>query len=99
MGRRRETGREKTMSADEPIPLLQRSSRPLWSTGVTLDPSKVKLRQRSKITEIRAALVEAGYKALDDQAATLGLSRSTAWSILNPNHKHSGLSARTISRI
>ena len=63
------------------------------------DLSKLKARQRSKIAEIRAALVEAGLVALDEQAATLGLSRSTAWSILKPSHKSSGLSARTISRI
>ena len=37
--------------------------------------------------------------ALEEQAATLGLSRSTAWSILNSAHKSSGLSARTIIRI
>jgi hypothetical protein len=61
--------------------------------------SQLKMRQRTKIAEIRAALVAAGIVALDDQAATLGLSRSTAWSVLNPNHKSSGLSARTISRI
>jgi hypothetical protein len=60
---------------------------------------KLKMRQRSKIGEIRAALAEAGFVALDEQAGTLGLSRSTAWSILNPNHRNSGLSARTISRI
>jgi len=58
-----------------------------------------KARQRSKIAEIRATLTDAGFVVLDEQAATLGLSRSTAWSILNPNHKSSGLSARTISRI
>jgi hypothetical protein len=59
----------------------------------------MKVRQRSKIAEIRVALVEAGLVGLDEQAATLGLSRSTAWSILNPHHKSSGLSAHTISRI
>jgi hypothetical protein len=60
---------------------------------------KLKMRQRSKIGEIRSALAEAGFVALDEQAATLGLSRSTAWSILNPKHGSSGLEARTISRI
>src|SRR5215472_10803845 len=60
---------------------------------------KLKKRQRSKIGEIRAALAEAGFVALDEQAATLGLSRSTAWSILNPHHRNSGLEASTISRI
>ena len=97
MGRRRQGKREKDMS--ESIPLMQRRPKLLWPVRASLDASKLKLRQRSKIGEIRAALIEAGYVGLDDQAATLGLSRSTAWSILNPNHKHSGLSARTISRI
>jgi hypothetical protein len=63
------------------------------------EASRLKMRQRAKIAEIRAALVDAGVVALDDQAATLGLSRSTAWTVLNPNHKSSGLSARTINRI
>ena len=71
------------------------------SSVVSFTPgfSKQKVRQRSKIAEIQAALVQTGLVALDEQAATLGLSRSTAWTILNPNHKGSGLSARTISRI
>jgi hypothetical protein len=64
-----------------------------------VEASQLKMRQRTKIAEIRAALVDAGVVALDDQAATLGLCRSTAWSVLNPSHKSSGLSARTISRI
>ena len=63
------------------------------------EASQLKMRQRIKIAEIRAALVDAGVVALDEQAATLGLCRSTAWSVLNPSHKSSGLSARTISRI
>jgi hypothetical protein len=79
------------MSGDQSVPL--------WPVAGVRDLSKLKLRQRSKITEIRAALVDAGLVALDEQAATLGLSRSTAWSILKPSHKSSGLSARTISRI
>ena len=84
------------MSAVQSVPLLQQES-PL----VRLAPasSNLKERQRSKIAEIRAALVEAGCVALNGQASVLGLSRSTAWSILNPTHKSSGLSARTISRI
>jgi hypothetical protein len=87
------------MSGDQSVLLMQQRPRLLWPDTVTLGFSKLKVRQRSKIAEIRVALVEAGLVALDKQAATLGLSRSTAWSILNPSHKSSGLSAGTISRI
>jgi hypothetical protein len=69
-----------------------------WSR-VLSDLSKLKLRQRFKIAEIRLALIETGHVALDEQATAIGLSRSTAWSILHPSHKSSGLSARTICRI
>ena len=53
--------------------------------------SKMKERQRSKIAEIGIALVEAGIVTLNEQATALGLSPSTAWSILKPGHKSSGL--------
>jgi hypothetical protein len=59
----------------------------------------MKARQRIKIEEIRAALMRAGVLTLDEQTKVLGLCRSTAWSILKPNHKSSGLSARTINRM
>ena len=60
---------------------------------------KLTTRQRSKIEEIRAALAETGFVALDEQAAALRLPRSTAWTILKPKHRNSGLEAHTISRI
>jgi hypothetical protein len=87
------------MSDDRLVPLTPRRPRPLWPGTVTLAFPKPGVRQRSKIAEIRAALVDTGFVTLDQQAATLGLSRSTAWSILSLSHKASGLSARTISRI
>jgi len=87
------------MSADQPIPLLQRRPKLFWPVGGVGDLSNRKARQRSKIAEIRAALVDAGVVTLNEQATTLGLSRSTAWSILMPNHKSSGLEAHTIIRI
>jgi hypothetical protein len=59
----------------------------------------MKARQRIKIEEIRSALMRAGVLTLDEQTKVLGLCRSTAWSILKPNHKSSGLSARTINRM
>ena len=59
----------------------------------------MKKQQASKIREIGEALVAAGFRALDEQAEALGLSRSTTWTILKGNHKNSGLSAATINRI
>ena len=56
-------------------------------------------RQARKISEIKLALVAAGYRRLDEQAAALGLARSTTWTILKSNHKASGLSVPVIKRI
>jgi len=78
---------------------VQRRRRLLWPVSGVSDLSNLKAQQRSKISEIREALVEAGLVTFDEQVTTLGVSRSTAWSILKPNHKSSGLEARTISRI
>ena len=60
---------------------------------------KVKARQTAKIREIADALCLAGYVGLDAQAAVLGLSRSTAWSIRQAPHKASGLRAAVINRM
>jgi len=87
------------MGDDRVVPLRQRRLKLLWPDAVTVGFPKPKVRQRAKIAEIRVALVEAGVVELNEQAAALGLSRSTAWSILQPSHKSSGLEARTISRI
>jgi hypothetical protein len=57
------------------------------------DPlSRAKLRQATKIREIKDALIASGYYSLDAQARALGLSRSTAWTIFRGQHKASGLS-------
>jgi hypothetical protein len=60
---------------------------------------EAKARQANKIRELKSALIDAGLIALDEQAQALGLSRSTAWSILTSAHKTSGISATTISRM
>jgi hypothetical protein len=69
----------------------------------TLTPSslvaKMKGRQCAKIRDLRQALIDAGFRSLDHQAMALGLSRSTAWSVLQGHHKASGLSASIISRM
>ena len=56
-------------------------------------------QQRLKIEEIGRTLVECGFVTLDEQAYVLGLSRSTAWTVLRARHKNSGLSAMTINRM
>ena len=52
-----------------------------------------------KIGELRDALVTAGYSHLTAQARALGLSRSTTWSILQANHKGTGISGSVIKRM
>jgi hypothetical protein len=58
-----------------------------------------KRRQSAKLREIAAALKADGFIGLDAQATALGLSRSTAWTILSGSHKSSGLSATTLNRM
>ena len=60
---------------------------------------EAKARQTAKIREIGDALRLAGYVALDEQAVVLGLSRSTAWCILQAPHKASGLTAAVVNRM
>ena len=54
-------------------------------------------QQRLKIEEIGRTLAECGFVALDEQAYVLGLSRSTAWTVIRGMHKTSGLSAMTLN--
>jgi len=63
------------------------------------DYQGVKERQSVKIKELSDVLVAAGFISLDEQAAALGLSRSTTWTILKAKHKNYGLSASIINRI
>ena len=79
------------MGDDRVVRLLQRRSKLLSLDAITLDSPKSMVRQRAKIAEIRVALVEAGLVELNDQVAALGSPRSTAWSIIEPGHKTSGL--------
>ena len=60
---------------------------------------EIKARQTAKIKEIGVALASLGFTGLDVQAKTLGLSRSTTWTLLHANHKSSGLSAKVINRM
>ena len=61
--------------------------------------SDLKARQAAKVREIGEALVTAGYDNLDAQAAALGLSRSTTWTIIRGTDKSSGLSAAVLNRM
>ena len=87
------------MAADLSMSVVQRHLSPVSSVRSPRDLAGMKARQRIKIEEIRSALMRAGVLTLDEQTKVLGLCRSTAWSILKPNHKSSGLSARTINRM
>ena len=55
--------------------------------------------QTARIREIGKALTAAGYRHIDSQAEVLGLSRSTAWTILQGNHKHTGLTASVVHQM
>ena len=59
----------------------------------------MKARQVAKMREIRDALVAEGCANLNEQAAALGLSRSTTWTIMSGSHKGSGLSATVLTRM
>jgi uncharacterized protein YjbJ (UPF0337 family) len=66
---------------------------------VTLSVAEMKARQTSKLRQLADALIAAEFRTLDEQAKVLGLSRSTTWTILNANHKGSGLSVAITNRI
>jgi hypothetical protein len=55
--------------------------------------------QSNKFKEIGEALIVSGLVTIDQQAEALGLSRSTAWTILRGKHKRSGLSASVINQM
>ena len=59
---------------------------------------RAKARQASKIEEIRAALVAAGFDTVAKQATALRVGRSTAWVVLHGD-KRAGPSANVIKRI
>jgi hypothetical protein len=60
----------------------------------------VKLReQQSRILEISEILSRYGHRTVDQQARILNLPRSTAWTILRPTHKYSGLSVGVLLRM
>jgi hypothetical protein len=56
-------------------------------------------RRKLPLQLIADALIEEGHTSLDAQAKALGLSRSTAWTIVKTKHKLGRLNAETTSRI
>ena len=75
--------------------MAQNSKRKIAGTPVLLE---AKARQASKLAEIREALVAAGYDTTAKQAAVLGVSRATAWVVLNRDMR-AGPSSIVIKRI
>jgi hypothetical protein len=59
---------------------------------------KAKAKQAAKLVELREALVAAGCRTTAEQAVALGVSRPTAWALLNRD-KRAGPSAVVIKRI
>ena len=57
-----------------------------------------KVRQ-NPFAEITEALLRSGYTSLDAQAQALGISRSTAWTIITGKHKRGRLHANTTIKI
>ena len=64
---------------------------------LTVVQLKAKARQASKLAEIRKALIAAGYDTTAKQALALGISRSTAWVVLNRDNRAGG-SAMKVNR-
>ena len=54
---------------------------------------------RVGLINIADALIASGYTSLDQQAKALGLSRSTAWTIVHAKHKVDRLSAKVSARM
>jgi hypothetical protein len=54
---------------------------------------------RIGLMNIADALIASGYTSLDQQAKALGLSRSTAWTIIHAKHKVDRLSTKVSARM
>ena len=56
-------------------------------------------RRTVGLQQISEALIASGYTTLDQQAKALGISRSTAWTIIKTKHKMGRLHTKTTQRI
>src|SRR5689334_8229086 len=61
--------------------------------------ARMRERQQQKIAQLKCVLIEHGFQTVQQQAEALGLSRSSAWAVLQANYKLRGLSYRLIERI
>ena len=84
-------------SGKNPIGRLRDEQRPTLS--MRLETVRCKPRRKIPIQCIAAALIEAGYTSLDEQAKALGLHRATTWTIIKTKHKLGRLNAKTAQRI
>ena len=55
--------------------------------------------RHNALAEISQALIQSGYKSLDAQARALGLSRSTAWTVIKHHHKMGRLHSTTTAKM
>src|SRR5262249_11746211 len=89
---------EALVSHDRALKVRPDHADALYNRGVTLQ--ELTRLEEALASYDRALKVRPDHAdALYNRGVTLGLSRSTAWSVLNPAHKTSGLSASTIIRI
>ena len=84
------------ISMDQPVP---RPRTNLRQSHDSESGNQRKLQQSAKIREIGEALAASSVHTLDHKAEVLGLSRSTTWTLLQGNHKSSGLSVMVINRM
>ena len=61
--------------------------------------SLLQAKQSRKISELRGALLAAGFCTIEEQSRALGVCRSTGFTIVKAVHKGSGLSATIIKRM
>ena len=55
--------------------------------------------RHNALAGISQALIQSGYKSLDAQARALGLSRSTAWTVIKHHHKLGRLHSTTTAKM
>src|SRR5262245_8153287 len=56
-------------------------------------------RQAAKIKELRTELLTLGYETLSEQAAVLGIKRTTIWAMFNSDHTRGGISSNTVKQL
>ena len=60
---------------------------------------KAHAKQAAKISELKRVMLALGYKTLSEQAALLGLKRTTVWAMFKSSHARGGMSANTVKRL